>query len=434
MNHPPAVKTNFIITATAIVLTICAGYSSAQQEGDRIIAIVGNDIISESDLNSQLYVYAKQNNIGQLTDKVVQQVFQNMIAEKLMIAKADQDSIIVTDDEAQKQIDARIQQLLQQFGSEKNLEQAYGLTMAKIKNILKEDMKKRMKIEKLKQRHFGGGIHVTRTEVLEFFQQYKDSLPQVPETFELFQIVKTPGLSEASKKLAYEKAKSLLDSVRSGADFSDIAKKYSEDSASAAKGGDLGKVKKGILVKEFEDAAYLLKPGEISDLVETQFGYHIIKVYERTGDVIKVQHILVKFPKLESEDFEAINFLRELKSNAGNSEKLFKDMAASKSDDKQAAADSGFIGKVSINQLDSLELIALRDLKKNDISEPVRVGDERDYSYIIFYVKERYAEHKATLEQDYSLIENLALNYKENKKMNEWLDELKKTIYVEIKI
>ena len=306
--------------------------------------------------------------------------------------------------------------------------------MDKIKSILKEDMRKRIKVDRLKQKKFGNGIHVTRNEVFEFYEQYKDSLPPIPETFELYQIVRTPGLSDEAKKLAYDRAKSLLDSLKMGADFSDIARKYSDDSASAVHGGDLGKVKKGVLVKEFEDAAYLLKPGEISDIVESQFGYHIINMNEKTGDVIKVQHILVKFPKIESADFEAINFLKDLKAKANNDERLFKAFAILHSQDKQTAADSGYIGKVTLNQLDSLELNALKSLRKHEISEPVRLGDERDYSYVIYFVKERYPEHKTSLEEDFSLIENLALNYKENKELNAWLEELKKTIYVDIKI
>jgi len=376
----------------------------------------------------------KQNNISQISENLVRQVFQNMLAEKLMLAKAEQDSIIVTDEDVQKQVDFRVQQMVQQFGSEKNLEEAYGMTILKIKSYLKDEMKKRMKIDRLKAKKFGSGISVTRTEVLKFYDEYKDSLPAVPETFELYQIVRFPRLSEEAKQAALKTAKSLLDSLRRGADFSDLARRYSEDSASAVKGGDLGKIKKGMLVKEFEDAAYLLKPGEVSDVVETQYGYHIIKLNEKAGETIRVQHILVQFPHLESSDFDAISFLNSLREKAGNSEKVFKELAVLHSQDKQNAADSGYIGKLNINQLDSAEIIALKDLRENDITEPVRVGNEKNYSYSIFFVKHRIPEHEATIEGDYHLIETLALNYKENKMLNEWLEELKKDIYVEVKI
>lgn len=421
-------------TLFSLLLFAFTSLSSAQQEGDRIIAIIGNDIISESDLNAQLYLYAKQNNIPQLTEQVVRQVFQNMLAEKLMLAKAEQDSIIVTDEEAQKQVDFRVQQMIQQFGSEKNLEEAYGMTMIRIRSYLKEELKKRMKIDRLKAKKFGSGITITRTEVLKFYNDYKDSLPPVPETFELYQIVRFPRLSEEAKKVAYTRAKSLLDSIKLGTDFSELARRYSDDSASAVHGGDLGKVKKGMLVKEFEDAAYLLKAGEVSDVVETQYGYHIIKLNEKSGEIIRVQHILVKFPQLESADFDAIAFLNDLKAKTHGDEKTFKELAVLHSQDKQLAADSGYVGKLNITQLDSAEIIALKELGKNDVSEPVRVGGERDYSYSIFFVKDRFPEHKANIEGDYHLIETIALNHKENRVLNEWLEELKKDIYVEVKI
>jgi peptidyl-prolyl cis-trans isomerase SurA len=421
-------------TLFSLLLLALTSLSSAQQEGDRIIAIIGNDIISESDLNAQLYLYAKQNNIPQLTEQAVRQVFQNMLAEKLMLAKAEQDSIIVTDEEAQKQVDFRVQQMVQQFGSEKNLEEAYGMTMIRIRSYLKEELKKRMKIDRLKAKKFGSGITITRTEVLKFYDDYKDSLPPVPETFELYQIVRFPRLSEEAKKAAYTRAKSFLDSIKVGADFSELARMYSDDSASAVHGGDLGKVKKGMLVKEFEDAAYLLKPGEVSDVVETQYGYHIIKLNEKSGEIIRVQHILVKFPQLESADFDAIAVLNDIRAKTNGNEKTFKELAALHSQDKQLAADSGYVGKLNIAQLDSAEIIALKELGKNNVSEPVRVGDERDYSYSIFFVKDRFPEHKANIEGDYHLIETIALNHKENKILSEWLEELKKDIYVEVKI
>jgi peptidyl-prolyl cis-trans isomerase SurA len=287
----------------------------------------------------------------------------------------------------------------------------------------------------MKQKKFGYGIKVTRSEVQDFYNTFKDSIPPVPETFELFEIMRIPALSDEAKNIAYNKIKLILDSLRNGADFSEMAKRNSDDSASAVVGGDLGKVKKGVFVKEFEDAAFLLKQGEISDIVETQFGYHIIKVNEKTGDIIKLQHILVKFPHLESSDFEAINFLKDLKRKVLNNEASFKELAFKYSQDVESAKDSGYIGKLNLNSLaDTSEAGILKNLNIGEISDPIRLGDNVNYSYNIFFVKDKFQSHIATLETDYQLIENFALNYKETKELNEWLEELKKSIYVEIKI
>jgi peptidyl-prolyl cis-trans isomerase SurA len=417
-----------------ILLFVLSAVIYSQQAEDRILAIIGNDIITESDLNEGLISYMRQNNLTQYSNAMVQQIFQNMVAEKLIYAKGEQDSVTAGEEEIQKQLEYKVKSLIEEFGSEKNLEQTYGLTLVKIKEILKQDIKKKIIVDKVKQTKFSGGIKVTSNEVKNFYEQFKDSLPSVPETFELSQILINPKLSEEAKHTAYLKAKMILDSIKEGADFSDLARKYSDDSGSAVKGGDLGKVKRGAFVKEFEDAAFILKPGEVSDVVETQFGYHIIKLISKSGDLIETKHILIKFPKIQSADFDAINQLKDIKSKILQGEKTFPQMAALYSQDKNTARDSGYVGNVPITNLDSLQIIAIKDLQAGDISEPVRIGDNDSYSYTIFILKNKTPEHRPTLEDDYKGLENLAQRFKENKEMGEWLEELKKSIYVDIKI
>jgi peptidyl-prolyl cis-trans isomerase SurA len=356
-----------------------------------------------------------------------------MLTEKLMLAKADQDSIFVSQDEINKQVDARLKELVAQLGSEKNLENAYGLTISKIKSLLAEQFETHTKINRVKQSKFGYGITVSKPEVIKFFNDYKDSIAIVPETFELYQVVRIPKITEDAKYQAKEKALKLLDSVKSGRDFSELARVNSDDSLSALQGGALGKAKKGTFVKEFEDAAFLLEPGQVSDIVETEFGYHIIKLLSKSGNTIEAQHILVKFPRMEAADFAEINFLKGLKEGI-SSELDFKKAAVLHSQEPKSAADSGYIGKISITQLDSLEIMALKDLDAGEISDPVKVGDDRYYGYYMYFVKKRISEHEATLEGDYELLESYALRYKEQKLLGDWIEELKKTIYVEIKI
>ncbi|HEY3251379.1 MAG TPA: peptidylprolyl isomerase [Ignavibacteria bacterium] len=417
-----------------ILFFLLAGITFSQKEGDRIIAIIGNEVILESDLNFQLVTYLRQNNLTEVNDRIIQSVFQNMVTEKLILAKAEQDSITVGDEELTKQVDGRLKQLVDQFGSEKNLEEAYGITIIRIKNILREQISQNIKVERVKQQKFGYGISVTRSEVEKFYHDYKDSIPPVPETFDLYQIVRVPKITEEARQQARIKAQAILDSIRAGTDFSDLARRNSEDPGSAPQGGLLGKSKKGSFVKEFEDAAFLLNPGQISELVETEFGYHIIKLIEKSGDFITAQHILVKFPRIETADFEEINFLKSLKTKILNGEASFKQLAAQYSQEQKSALDSGYIGKIGINDLDSAEIMVLKDVQAGGISDPVKVGDDRYYAYYIYMVADRIPEHKATLEGDYKLLEQFALKYKEQKILSEWIEELKKTIYVEIKI
>lgn len=406
----------------------------AQSEGDKIIAIVGNEVVLQSDLNFQLYTYMNQNNIQEVSNEMVQQVFQGIISEKLMLAKAEQDSIFISVDEVNKQVEGRIREMVLQFGSEKNVEDAYGLTIPKIKSLLKEQTERNIKVSRVRQARFGYAINVTKPEVLKFFNEYKDSLPQVPETYELLQIVRIPKITEDAKFIAKEKAEKILDSVRSGMDFSELAKKYSDDSLSAIQGGSLGKSKKGSFVKEFEEAAFLLKAGEVSGIVETEFGYHIIKLNDKSGDFITAQHILVKFPRLDAADFTEINFLKELRNNIKSGQVSFKEAVILYSQEPKSAIDSGYIGKVSVNNFEPLELAALKDVSVGDISDPVKVGDNKYYGYYIYLVKDKIPQHAATIETDYILIQQYAQKYKEQKLMGEWLEELKKTIYLEIKL
>lgn len=168
-----------LLAIIAVFAAVSTSKLYTQGEGDKIIAIVGNDVILQSDLNFSLYNFMNQNNIQQITNDIVQQVFQNMLTEKLMLAKAEQDSVIISQDDVNKQVEARVSEIVAQFGgSEKNVEDAYGMTIPKIKSLLSEQIEKSIKIQRVKQEKFGYGITVTRPEVLKFFEEMKDSLPR----------------------------------------------------------------------------------------------------------------------------------------------------------------------------------------------------------------------------------------------------------------
>lgn len=417
-----------------MLLSAIAVKSYSQKDGDRIVAIVGNEAILESDLNNQLYLFTQKFKITEMTQGIVQEVLNQMINDKVIQAKAEQDSIYISDDEVRKQVDFRLQTLVQQFGSEKNIENTYGMTLTKIRSIIRVDIKKQMMIERMKQMKFGSGFSVSRAEVEIFFNEYKDSIPNIPETYELLQISKTPPLPDEAKKIAKDKAQIILDSLKSGKDFSELARRNSDDSGSAIQGGDLGKMKKGVLVKEFEDAAYLLEPGEVSNLIETIFGYHIIKLIEKSGDLIHTQHILVKFPHLESADFDAINLLKDIKSKSLNNEKKFKELAVEFSSDNNALLDSGYVGRVAINSLDSIQISSIKELNTGEITNPMRIGEQMEYTYSIYFLKAKFPEHKPELEGDFKELERMAIRIKEQKEVFKWIEELKKSIYVEVKI
>lgn len=415
------------------ILLICFySPSFAQQEGDRILAVVGNEIILESDLQYQLSLYARQNKLTQIPPALAQEIFNSLITDKIILAKALQDSIEVSDDEVTKELDNRIKGLIDQVGSQARLEEIYAMSIVKIRMLLREDLKKRMMTERLKRQKFGNGVKATDREVREFFRTYQDSLPKATEEFEIAHIYLERNISDAEKNWAKDKAKQLLDSIKSGADFSELARRNSDDSLSALDGGNLGYVKKGSFVKPFEEAALVLQVGEVSDLVETQFGYHIIKLLEKKGDGFTTQHILVKFPTFESSDLETIKFLNDVKAKIESGQMSFDDAAKEYSKDESTKMKGGYVGPISTDQLDSTVIERISATPVGGISDPVRITTNgTDYGYEIIKVINRTPEHDLTLEGDYDKIRRLADQYKEGKELDKWINGMRETIYID---
>ena len=406
----------------------------AQKEGDRIIAIVGNDIILESDLQYQMQMYARQNNVTSINTAIAQQIFQQMVTDKIILAKAEQDSIEVKDEEVNKELDYRLKSLIQQVGSEQRIQEVYGMPLVKIRLTLKEDLVKKMMSDKLKRKKFNNPVKVSDKEVREFYNNYKDSLPPANEEFEMSHIFISRKLTEGEKQISKEKAQQILDSVRAGADFSELAKRNSDDKGSAINGGDLGFAKKGVFVKEFEEALNKLNINEVSDLVETEFGYHIIKLKEKKGDQLRAEHILVSFKKLESSDFETISFLNSIRDSIVDNKLTFEQAVTRYSQDPETKTKEGYLGFISVDKLDSNYVNDLKNLQLGEISKPERSGDDNNYGYELIKIKSKVAPHKVTLETDYEKVKKYANALKENKAYEDWIEELKKSIYVDIKL
>ncbi len=275
---------------------------------DKIIAVVDNEIILQSELDFQVGIYASQRQIDPATPGLKEQLLNTMIEEKLIYAQADLDSITITEDEINQRIDYQINSFVQQYGSIANIEKIYGMSIDRIKRELRDEVRKSLMSQRLQEKNFGK-IQATKREVEEFFNTYKDSIGVIPEKVVIFHIFQNPKASEKLKKKFYEKAVAILDSIKAGEDFAELAKKYSDDPGSAAQGGDLGFVKKGVFYPEFEEAAFKLNPNELSGIVESPVGFHIIQMLERRGESIHTRHILIKIKADENADLQTIDFL-----------------------------------------------------------------------------------------------------------------------------
>ena len=401
---------------------------------DKVVAVVDNEIILQSELDFQASVYASQRGMDPKSPELRTQLLNAMIDEKLVYAQAELDSITVTDAEVAQRIEYQIQVLKQQYGSEASIEKMYGMSLEKIKRELRDDVRKNLMVQRLREKNFAP-VEASRREVEEFYQNYRDSLGMIPEKLRIFHIFRNPKTTDRLKKQYQDFARAVLDSIKQGASFEEMAKKYSEDPGSKAYGGDLGFVKKGVFYPQFEAAAYALEVGQLSDVVETPVGYHIIELLEKRGESIHTRHILFKFKTDEGADLEAIEFLTELRDSVVNEVNTFQYYAKRYSEDKETAPFSGDLGTFYLNQLDKNLLDVVSKLKQGEISFPKRIDYAQGiYGYHIVYLQSRVPQHPASLEEDYAELKRLADEYKKQKQYETWVASLRDKIYWEVRL
>lgn len=405
----------------------------AQTVIDRVVAIVGNEIILESELGASVQFYVLNNRVDPNTPDLKERVLDAMVNEKLMLAKAIEDSIVVSEEEVTQQLDNRIQQWIQQSGSEQRLVEFYGMPINRIKLEFRDDMRNQLMVSKLYDTKFRS-MATSRREVEKFFATYQDSLPRVPDQVELRHIFVVPKVDEKTRGRTYAKARAIVDSIRAGGDFADFARRYSQDAGSAQQGGDLGFARRGLFVKEFEEAAFTLREGEMSDVVESGFGLHIIQLLERRGESVHPRHILIKIERDEESDQEAIDFLRTLRDSVLNRQASFPDLAKRHSEDEETKNFGGSLSLVPLDQLDTNIIAAVRDLKENEISDPTRVPYGDTHGYHIFLLEKRLPEHAMNLTDDWKMVEQFATTHKRNAEYARWLEELHRSIYWNVRL
>jgi peptidyl-prolyl cis-trans isomerase SurA len=418
-----------IILSLALLIPLSL---SAQTLIDRIVAVVDKEIITESELNERVAFLAMQNHLDPNQASLRAQVLDGMVSEKLVLAQALIDSVEVTDDEVTRGLDQQIANFVRQVGSEQRVEQMYGKSIARIKREYRTEIKNQMLVQRIRQQR-EASISVTHREVEDFFASFKDSLPQVPEEFELSHIYIVPKPDTSVEAKTRQIMQSILDSIRAGGDFADYAKRYSTDPGSATSGGDLGWEKRGVFVREFEETAFALKEGEISDIVKTQFGFHIIQLLGRRGESVHVRHLLMKIDKGPASDSAAVDTLRSIRMRVLNGESFSK-LASKYSEDEDTKSVGGDLGPLTVDQLQSDFAAQIKGMKAGEISEPERTVVGSSYGFHIIWMRKRTPPHAIGIQNDFKRLEQLALYMKRNKQNADWLDELKKTIFVDIRL
>jgi len=439
-----------ILFALVVTLVLSPSlFAQSSQVADRIIAVVNDRIILKSDIDNEVVNYMRQlqnsNQNVEFSESLWYQVLESMIDNYVLLEKAEIDSIVVSDEMVNRQMDRRINQLVQQAGSEQALERQFGQSIVQLRADFREQFREQMIVQQVRQQKMNE-ISITRPEVREFFESIpKDSLPTIPEQVALSQIVKIPPPLADAKEAAYQKAQQIRDSiVVHGKSFEELAKKYSSGQA-AQQGGKLPMIPMNDLVASYSAAAAALDTGEVSGVVETSYGFHIIRLNRRVGDNIDTNNLLISIDEESLDEQQAIDKLNAIRDSVLNHGASFAEIARKHSDDEFTGNMGGRILEpqsgerlLPINQLDpALYRIALLLDEPGEISEPRPFNPQNQNAQRAFrFVRldRHIPEHVANLEQDYDRIRNIALQQKQMRILTNWLEELRDEIYIEYKI
>ncbi len=434
--------TNYLNKIILIILFLTVFTTIGQQKPfvvDQIVTKVDDEIILQSDLDIAHMQFLQSSTFYEENLKC--KVLETLIINKLLIAKATIDSVVVEKDNVDSQLDRRMAMLLQRFGGdEKALLDQYGKSMAELKAELFDQVEEQLLLQKM-QSKITDEITVTPIEVKRFFNSIpKDSLPFFSTEIEVGHIVIKPKPGKAQKNAARKKLEDLKAKILNGADFSELAKEHSQDPGSALKGGELGFFKRGELVPEYEATALNLKPNEISNVIESQFGFHLIQMIEKRGNEYNTRHILIRASEGNLDIQATKDQLDSLRSAITNDSISFSRAAYEYTEDMATKATGGFFMdqktgsvRVSAENLDPSLYFLIDKMEVGTISEPMdyRTADGKTALRIV-YLKSKTPPHEANLKDDYQKIQNAALEEKKNKALNKWFEQTKGQVYIDV--
>lgn len=414
-----------------LALLLCLPYfGNSQMLLDKVVAKVGSEFITLSDIEEE-FQYSKTVE-PTLTDDAKCGILESAIAQKVLIYQAKLDSVEVSDEEVESQLNLRFESILRQMNGDENFfKEYYGASINEMKDRYRDDQRQQILAERM-QYSLIEKVTITPAEVLEFFHSIpKDSLPLLSSEVEIGEIVLQPEVNVVEREKAITEAEMVYEKVKAGEDFAALAKKYSDDTESAKRGGELGFAKRGTFVAEFEGAVFSLKPDEISDIVETEYGFHIIQLLERRGNSVKARHILIA-PKITSEDeklaknkLDSIRTLILLDSMSFETAvKRFslQDIPSYSNNGKMKNPANG-TNFFETGALDSDTYFAIDELEVGGISEVLEIKNFKgEKMYRIVKLQSRTKPHKVNLKEDYDKVSYFAKESKKSTYFSNWLE------------
>lgn len=414
-------------------------YAQAQPVSiDKIVARVDNYYILNSEIEEmyQGYIQQNQNNVDKCD------LLESLIINKMLLAKAEIDSVEVEEKDIDSQLNGRMNMMIQRFGSEQNLVEAYGKSVDALKSELRQQLKEQLTVETM-QHKIAGDVKITPREVRKFFSAIpKDSLPFIPAEVEVGHIVRLGTVTQEQKQKLRNQLLDYKKRVEQGEDFAIIAQIHSDDVLSAKAGGDLGFARRGDMVPEFEGAALALKLNEISEPVESKYGFHLIQLLQTRGAEYRARHILLRPDYNEGTDItEAGRFLDSLRVLIQADSVSFAKAAKENSQDALTAETGGLLQDMQTQTsylaldatMDPVLYFALDSMQVGQISKPlIYRTDEGQSAMRIIWYKSKKEPHVANLKDDYEKISNIVLSNKKNTALEKWFAKAQGDVFIRV--
>jgi len=407
----------------------------AQDTLDYVVAVVGKEIILNSELKLQLEIYLTQTgqkiSSVQELDQLKKNLLDQMINDRLLLIQAQKDTLLkVSDKEIDQTLESQLSKIKSQFPNDEAFQRELkteGLTEAELRRTYRGQIQEQLLRDKLISSRLSK-VNISSREVKEFYDIFKDSLPEQSESAKLSQIFFKIEPSQNTKDSLKSFTQTLAQKAKAGEDFSELAKKYSED-PSSKEGGNLGFLKKGEILPEFEEKAFSLNPGEISEVVQTTLGFHIIKLDEKKDDQIHVHHILIKIQPSPADSARVLSLADSLYQRLKNGAD-FVQMVKDYSQDEDSKKKGGELDWLPLAQLPP----ELKDkISQTEIGQIIPPVTAEDGVYVL-KVLDKKKQRKLSLEEDYDTIKEIAKRKKASNEIMKWIDTLKERTYVEVRI
>lgn len=396
---------------------------------DRIVAIVGTEVITESELVERLFLNLPQKETH--SDSYQAEVLNGMIEEKLLLVQAKAETIEVDPKEVETALNNSIEEIKSRFPSEEALETELAkekLNLEGLKERYRKKIRDQLLVQKWVQEKIQRKITVSDLEVQLFYEKHPDSIPPLPEQATLSHILIVILPSEKTEKKVQDRLLRISESLGKGEPFASLARRYSEDPANAKNGGDLGFFRKGEMVKEFDEAVSQLKPGVISPF-RSRFGYHLVEVLERKGDEVHARHILLQVLPSKEDTLIARKRIAAVREKVLVGQD-FGELARQHSDDLETRNDGGILGVFSLQDINPFFKEAVVDLKVGEVTPVIK----SPYGFHLIKLVDRQEAKTLTFEEIKENLRNYLVNKRIEKAYQKWVEDLKKEIYVETRL